>query len=319
METNYSCLPLKTLIRMCIINNKDAWNEFFRRFTPVIHRSIKNNLRAKGLISMATDIDIIEEIYIKVVELVWYKNELASLKNPDACVGWLQEISINKTNDWIRSNNRQKNLARKQAEESMHSLAEPQNEDGSITLQDKIISEEPLLFQNENILHKYTNELRKLSVKELWVMRIKLMFYDPLTAAEVMELSQYIKKPAEEISVELEKILGTLLIKNQKKEKRHESAGRIHATIINLQGRIVSKKHINDIAQEEQNRIKTVVDRKERSLHAIRKNLDSFIEPSNEQIAAMLGLPKEKVGGISLIVHRARKKLKEGLKKEIFQ
>lgn len=314
MNIKFSELTIKQLINMCLLSNKEAWNEFFRRYTPTIQQSIKRALAAKDLHRLANDKNNIQDIYLEVVDLLWMENCLSTLEDPNKCEAWLKIVSIRKTIDWIRKYNRQKNLSTKQAEESILSLSVPQNENGSITLGDTIFYSRSPFTQGENELHEYVDEMKKLPMKELWALRIKLIFYDPLTNEEIRELSRCVQMPAEEISARLESIMEGLLKKNDAKEKERESAGRIHSIIINLQDSLLKSKLKSDISEDERKRINDEIIRKDKSLKAVRESSSVFIEPGNEQIAELMGIPREKAQGVSLLVHRARKKIKDGLK-----
>lgn len=315
IKNHFSELPLSTLIRMCLINNKDAWNEFFHRFITEMHKAIKKTLRSKGLYSQTKDIDIVESIFERVIVKLLKENGLSTLKNPDSCEAWLIDLCTSKTIDWIREQNRKKNLARKQAEESMRSLDEPLNKEGSITLKDKIEDTSLKGPWGYNELHEFSHALKGLLVKDNWVIRVKSMFYYRLNASEINDLSKYLKRPVKEVSAEIKIIMEGLSKKKEKKERVLASAGRLHAEIINLQYRYLAKKKNNELSREDQNKFDADIGKKEKALEELRKKLDNFIGPSNEQVALVMGIPKEKSKGISLIIHRARKKLKEARKK----
>lgn len=314
MNTKYSNLTIKQLVNMCLLDDKGAWNEFFRRYTPVIYKSIKRALVAKDLSNLAYDIHNIRDIYLEVFDLVWLQKGLSTLKDADDCEAWLKVVSIRKTIDWGRRYNRRRNLAKKQAEESMLYFSAPQNEDGSVTLGDQIPDPQPFFPVSKSELHEYIKEFKRLPVKELWALRIRVMFYDPFTAQEIIELSKYLKRPVEEITLKLEKILKYLLDKNEAKEKARDSGGRIHSIVMDLQGSLLRNRSKKELSEDDRKRICNQIDRREKSLKAVRASSAIFIEPANQQIADLMGIPADKAQGVSLLVHRARKKIQEALK-----
>jgi DNA-directed RNA polymerase specialized sigma24 family protein len=314
MDIKFASLTNKQLIDQCLFNVDKAWNEFFRRFTPVIKNKIIRTLVAKDLSYRAFDKDTVHDIYLDVFKSVWLDKSIRGLTDPGKCEAWLKEISRNKTLDWIRSYNRKKNLAKKQAEESARSQSLPLNEDGSITLGDTI-SNDPQSsdLDDHNKMPGYLNEMGNLKPKELWALRIKVVFYDPLNRQEIDRLSQLVKRPVEEVAGQVNLIMEKLLEKNEIKEKDGDSAGRLHAIILHLQDSLLKNRFDSGFSEEEHNRITDEINKKARRLELLRKSSTGFIEPSNEEIAALIGISQEKAQGVSLLVHRARKKIKEGL------
>ena len=79
------------LVRLCIENQREAWNEFFRRYIPDIKSAIKGRLRRYGYDNMTHNQDIIWDIHEKIVIKLIKKNNLNQCDNPIGIRFWLRK------------------------------------------------------------------------------------------------------------------------------------------------------------------------------------------------------------------------------------
>jgi DNA-directed RNA polymerase specialized sigma24 family protein len=312
IKIKFSKLTNEQLINMCLLDIQEAWNEFFYRYTDDIKETIIRIFLDKRHYHLAKDEEVVEDIFLDVFDQVWREKGLSTLKNPNYCKLWLRKITFSKTMDWFRKRNLVKNRSENQGERSTRSLDTPLNQEDSRTLQD--IIEDPNSIDPyddrdiKNELAEYLNELKALTPKEHWALRIKLMFYDSITKEDITELSGFAKMPPEEISKRLDNISKDLLKKNAAKEKDREAAGNVHADIIHSQKILFENKSNPDFQKDE---IIDEINRKNERLEALRKSSSVLVEPSNEQVAAIMGIPKERALAVSLLVYRAREKIKK--------
>lgn len=141
------------LVKKCKEKDTSAWDEFTRRYTHLVKRSVLYKLRKLGL-SYSKDeaLDIVQEVFL----LIWEKDKLTLLKSPSSLKGWLAIVSINITSNYCR-----KYLFRSQRD--ILSLNAPRGpEPGSATLEDLLSSDK---LNTERTLE--ANELKRVLNEEL--------------------------------------------------------------------------------------------------------------------------------------------------------
>ncbi|GEM_PF-3828288 len=309
-------LKERHLIKICLLNNDEAWEEFFRRYLDDIKTTIIGLFLKRGLRDFANDMDIIQNICVEVIIQVRAgKNDLSTLKNIDNCKPWLRSICFSKTMDWFREKNLVKNLSKKQAESYTRSIDGPVSLENKRELVETLIdptAEEADINDVQNKLMEYENQLKRLSEKELWIIRLRLIYHDPLTEDEVQDLSKFTKMSKKDIIEKLDIIKEGLDKKAEAKEKERELAGKVHAEIMELQKEIYDNRLNSDFQKNKYKEVSSRIDKKNKRLEQLRRSSDVIIEPSNEQIAEFIEIPKEKANKISLIVLRAIEKIKKG-------
>lgn len=316
-KIKFSKLRERHLITICLLNINEAWDEFFLRHLDLIKETVIGLFLKRGLHDFANDVDIIQGICTEViVQIRTGKNDLSTLKNRDNCIPWLRKVCFSRTMDWFRERNQVKNRAKKQGEGATISIHTPLSHESTKTLEDVIedpLSQDPdIIHDTQEILAEYENQLKQLSVKELWILRLKLMYYDPLTEDDVQEFSKFVKMPLDDIALKLDIIKEELDKKAEAKEKDRDLAGKVHAEIIELQQELYDNRLNSDFQKNKYKEVTSIIDKKNKRLEQLRKSSAVSIEPSNEQIAEFVEIPKEKANKISLIVLRAIEKIKKG-------
>lgn len=319
MCQKYTSLSDQELVKQCLLDIDQAWDEFFSRFTNLIKRMIIRTLVSKNLHKLASNNEIVQDIYLEVVNSVWWEKKIETLKEPSKCKDWLETVTRNKTLDWLSTFNRKKNLARKQGEEAFLSLSSPLNKDGTLTLGDTIPDPEPPIPTTTEILDELLKEMGNLEPRELWALRLKVLFYDPPSEEEIAELSGLIQRSVEEVLSALDALMEKLLERNSKREDNSDSAGRVYSIILNLQNRRLIKLKNSNLSESERQQIDEDIEKRSKRLQFLRKSASSFVEPSNEEIAALLGISPDKAQQVSVLVHRARKELKARVSPVEFQ
>ena len=89
------------LLQKCIDKDRAAWNEFVRRFSSLVTRSVRYKLnRMDRHLSKNETLDIVQEIFL----LIWKKNKLRGVKNTACLKSWLAIVSINLSVNYCRRN-----------------------------------------------------------------------------------------------------------------------------------------------------------------------------------------------------------------------
>ena len=298
------------LINLCRADHKLAWTEFFRRYTNLIKSQIIKVFVSQQQWELASDPDIVRDIYLSVFDKLYFQNALDDLKNSYAVGAWLKTIAISKTRDWLKTHHSQKNLPKKNAEQSSISLATPINDEGALTVLDTLECEHhenPVALKQ---LEETLKDLQNLRKEELWALRLKVLFYDPLSDDEIRQLAIFTKISYEELAAELDKMMDRLLDKKLEKEADLKSAGRVWSLIRLLEFHLQEDLKSEDLSDDERKELEEKLARKAKRMEKLRHSGNQYIELSNEEIAKILGIPQDNIQSISTLVHRARKKLK---------
>ena len=64
------------LVRLCLENNRPAWEEFFRRFIPTIKKAIKEKLGLSVRPNLCFDEEVLWNIHEKIVVKLYNNNEI---------------------------------------------------------------------------------------------------------------------------------------------------------------------------------------------------------------------------------------------------
>ncbi|MBA3017965.1 MAG: hypothetical protein KJ550_03735 [Proteobacteria bacterium] len=308
--SNIRSISEAELVNFCRAGQKSAWNEFFRRYTKIISNQIVKTLLTSYQFNLGKDDDVVREIYFRVVKKLYLKNSLQKIDNPNSIAAWLKTVARNTTLDWLKEYYSQKNLPKKLARLSLVSLSTPLNEDGNIVLQDTIAEENKTNLEAVKELSIVLKEIEKLREEELWALRLKVMFYNPLTDEEIIELSKFINKPFDKISEHLNNLMDRLLGKKIKKDADITLDNRAWSIIHVLETRLLESHNSANPSNQEKEKLEKDIKRKTKRMKILRHSGNQFIEPSNEDIADLIGIPRDKAQTISTLVHRARKKLK---------
>ena len=303
-------LSLGDLIKLCRTGDKQAWDQFFRHYTNHINQQIIRTLLNRQHINIANDRDIIRDIYIEIVEKLYCENAIKNLIEPDAVVSWLETISKNKTLDWLQKYYSQKNMPKRQSEFSSMSFDTPIDEQGNLTIQD-IMEDRIYDFSEETRqLRMVLNDMEELSEKQFWVLRLKIIFYDLLTDEEIKSLATYINKPFKHVTAQIDGLIERLCQKWYKKEAKLSDATRVEALIRHLESRLLEDIKHHDLSEEECKIREAEISKKSMRMKTLWQSGSRFIEPTNDEVADILEISKEKVGKVSVRLRRAREKLK---------
>jgi DNA-directed RNA polymerase specialized sigma24 family protein len=298
------------LVNLCRADNKFAWTEFFRRYTNLIKSQIIKVFVSRQHLDLASNPDIVRDIYLLVFDKLYFQNALDDLQNSYAVGAWLKTIAISKTRDWLKTYHSQKNLPEKDAEQFSISLATPINRNGTLTVQDTLECEHHDNSIALKELGQVFRELDNLRKEELWALRLKVLFYDPLSDDEIRQLAAFIKTSYEQLANQLNKMMDRLLDKKLEKEADLKSAGRVWSLIRLLESRLREDLKAGDLSDNERKKLEDKLARKTKRIEKLRRSGNQYIEPPNEEIARILGIPQDNMQSISTLVHRARKKLK---------
>ncbi|MFC1812777.1 hypothetical protein ACFL03_08800 [Thermodesulfobacteriota bacterium] len=300
-------LPPDELIKLCLDGDKPAWNEFFRRYTNFINQQTIKVFVFYSCLDLAKDTDVIHDVYEQIVIKLYKKNALSQLKDPDKLIPWLKTVVRNKTKDWVGKYLSKKNLPERQAEHSTKSLETPIGKDGARNYIDILPHESECDAETQMKLKKLLIAINKLRNEELWVFRLKLLFYNPLDKEEIKQLEQFTGKPYKRLKTRLDEIMEKLLKKKNKKEQDLQSSSRVWSLIRYLETALLKDLKEQSFSDDERRERESEIDRRRKRMEALLRSAEQFIEPSNEEVADILDL---EVGQVSVLRHRARKKLR---------
>lgn len=87
------------LIERCLGKDEAAWQDFVRKFRPLVHWSVRRRLKdiAPRIGGMESE-DITQEVFVSI----WENEKLSTLRDPATLKSWLVMISLNAASDHIR-------------------------------------------------------------------------------------------------------------------------------------------------------------------------------------------------------------------------
>jgi len=210
---------LDELVRLCLQDNRQAWEEFFRRYIPLIKKAITG--KVKGQYDAETCRDtIFKQIAIGLVQ----NRLLEECRDLNGFSQWLVKISENCAISWLRAKGRLKRLPENAYTEGAISLSEPLDSESGVTLLDILeVSQEKdseLIPEAEKVL----DSLESLSNwTQKWLLRLSVAGQYPLTYDEWKSLytgSGCDKETFAELRAAIEQDLAA------KEKKKQESATR---------------------------------------------------------------------------------------------
>lgn len=315
---SYRDLTIRELVARCLMGDRDAWEEFFRRFLPLLKAAIKKTLLAAGKKALADDVDVVSLIHLKIVEKLLDEHKLNDCRNLDYINGWLWRMAVNEAINYLRSRRVLRNLPQVIEEELMGFLDAPMGEEGDKTLQEdtKDESADRDVLDRERFMHDMLMEVLGLmhgmeNRKAYWVLRLSIVAADPLSDEEIEELSGFNKMPPDEIRSMMVDIMGDLERKSKEKVKKLANAvvkfyriRRAEATlpmVIDESKRAELLEGIDTLTTQWRD------DLSEGLMH---------IRPSGKDIALLVGIEESKAGQVSRILERARIYLEKNMKDE---
>jgi len=311
-------LPDADLIPLCLQHQRAAWEEFFKRYSPVISKTIRKTFIRCGVNYLAEDVDNIWDIHAILVEKLYAKGALNKCPDLSGLRSWLIRITINQTIEWLRERGRIKHLPLLKEEQLMRSLSTPLGEDQDFTLQDVIEDEDADLFaQLEQVASQLYAEcvIEQIgtidNITHRWILRLHILGQLSLSDAEIenlLSISPLQKNELYERIAVLESLLA------EKEQQRQDELGK---TVLywhqlrNLESRIsrLDQDTFTD-HQQEINTLKQEWSDLEAKKTKLLSSCHALPKPSNKEIAELVGIPEDNCGNVSNYLVRAREALR---------
>ncbi|RLB72099.1 MAG: hypothetical protein DRH04_00215, partial [Deltaproteobacteria bacterium] len=227
------------LIKQCISGNRRAWDTFFLLASPFIGQTIRKTLLAKED-SRNNNEEFIDMIFVQVVEELYGRRRLTSLKTPAKLKAYLRQVVRSKVNNWYRSNLSRQHISGTVAREGALSLNNAG--EGNPALITFISDSEHILpglpagdRQNE-LLKIIANQWSTLlSPYDQWFLRLKAIYYIPLSNSEIEILADFSLRSPEDICRCTNQITKRLAAKDEAYGKSSEQA----VTLMTIHGRLL--------------------------------------------------------------------------------
>ena len=306
-----SCTKLtdEEIVARCLENERAAWNEFFRRFLPIIKNAIKKKLYASGHMELCRDPDVIWNIHQDIVIKLFKDGKLRQCTDPSGVKFWLREIAANQTIDWLRQQNRTKNLPEKQTQESMLSLSAPLTGNMDLMLEDTLSDDS---YINEDVQEKLEEALS--GMKEIkneqtyWVIRLSIIAHMPFMEEEIRKLAAFTGHRPADIKNRLDSVMTEVDKKIEKKLKASARAVILWYELRRLETRLYDERKVSGITAKADELI-AKIQQKTKQRENLLKQGRAVSRPSNQEIAGLIGLTEDKVEQVSVILLRARQAL----------
>jgi DNA-directed RNA polymerase specialized sigma24 family protein len=298
------------------------WNEFFRRFIPIIKWTIKNTVG-----SLANDEDVVWDIHEKLVRMLYNEDLLSMCTDPSGLRPWLKTVTKHLALDWLVAKGRKKNLSREQLERDTVSIFGPvgiSNNGDEIQLIDTITDtsspspDKNLIFQLEKTFLEIAQEqldlmrhgTKPVEIRNYWVLRLSILSQLPLTPDELDELVQYSPLLDAEAFQKLQDISQDLRSRGVKRDAKIGRAQELFSELRELEKQL--RWYFSD---DTASGIKTRQSLEKQLKKVIRLRNERLAEglkiprPSNRGIAELVGIPTDQSDQISKILERQREKL----------
>jgi RNA polymerase sigma factor (sigma-70 family) len=90
-------------VQRCVKKDKDAWDEFLKKYSRLIYTYIHNVLSAKGANLKQEQInDIFQDLFCALIQDNYKKLKSFKARNECSLASWLRQVTINFTIDYIR-------------------------------------------------------------------------------------------------------------------------------------------------------------------------------------------------------------------------
>jgi len=309
---SFKNLTDEDIVSHCLENRREAWNEFFRRFLPVIKNAIKQTLYASGHMELYRDPDVIWNIHQDIVIKLFKDGKLRQCTDTTGIKFWLRVITANQTIDWLRQQNRTKNLPEKQTQESMLSLSAPLTDNTDLTLEETLTGDS---YLNEEDIHEKLEEVlsgmnEMKNEQALWVIRLCIIAHMPFMEEEVQKLAAFTGRLPEDVRSRLDTIVAQVDKKIEKKIKVSARAVILWHEIRHLETRLHDERKASGASAKVDDLTKKIRQKVQQRKEFLKQG-QAVCRPSNQDIAELIGLPADKAEQASVILLRARQVLQK--------
>ncbi len=314
---NLRKVETELLVRMCLRSERPAWEEFFKRFIPLIKRGIRQVLAREGNSFGQNELDeTIEAIYEKVVVKLVRGGILNNCQTPHCIEPWLATVACNQACDWLRQQSRKKRLPEKAARRGTRSLEQVVDAETGCTLGDIIPAPPTSPPEGENPpasvgwLNDILQAISGMNPKKRWVLRLSLVSAIPLSPQDREELGRFSPLGREGCDECLRRMLADVC---HKKKARAKAMGKAVLLWYELQNSEYRHAALEKACTDETRDELAQLSAKLTSLRTRRRQLleegNRLCLPAHAEIAAITGIPEDKVQQVSTYLRRARQTL----------
>jgi DNA-directed RNA polymerase specialized sigma24 family protein len=302
-------MSTEELIDLCIDQgDRQAWDEFFRRYLPTIISAIKKTLRNNGQYNLANDKEVVSDINEKIIFKLYCRDKLRKCKDVSGITFWLDELAKNQTIDWLVRRGRAKRITKAVIDDTTISLTD--------NIEIPPPSDIPELFPDSNESEDFFERLRaKINAikneKDRWVFRISVINVLPLDNQELSSLAKFSGLPLNKLKDAITPIIIDVQAKEEVKAKNAGDAIILWYQIGRLQAVLYEeRKNTTDYNKEKivalENKLRKKIQTREKKL----KTINKISWPSGKKIAALLGFKQGHEGQISGRRGRSRNAIK---------
>jgi RNA polymerase sigma factor (sigma-70 family) len=307
------------LAAQCIQHQRTAWEEFFRRFSPLIKTTIRRTFIKCKVRDLAEDIDNILDIHALLVEKLYAKGALKQCTDLSGLRSWIVRITANQSIDWLKQRGRIKHLPLRVEEQLMQSLSAPLGEDQGFSLQDLVEDEDAdLFFQLEQVASQLYAEcvieqIGKIeNVKNRWILRLHIIGQLALSNTELEQLQSFSPFQGDELNDRISVLEDSLA---EKEQVRQDDLGKTVLSWHQLRGIEIKIARLDmdtfsDHSQEIDELKKEWTEIGNRKMELL-SNCHTLPSPSNMEIAEIIGIPEKNCGDVSQYLKRAQTALRK--------
>jgi hypothetical protein len=312
------------LAGLCLAGDKDAWEEFYRRFDELITRTIERVFLLNGFDNVGeTFVEIqVSEIHLKIVSRFKRNNLLESCVDPTGLRLWLKTVARNEAVTRLIRLGRQKYLPDTVSETTKDYLDRPFGEDKEETFGDTISANERsvleilIAFEKLNDTKAAMEEMeREPNRQQYWLLRLDIMAVLPFDPDEIETLVQISPLSEDDVRETMSRISREVAEEELKREAALGRAEVLRRRIERLQTRLrgtLSDKErdmgmqIKDLQDE----ISVIAARR----HELLREGEKIPHPAQKDMGALVGMSDDQV---STNLNRVRNKVRSRVRKRI--
>jgi len=296
------------LIQHCLNGSRPAWEIFFRRYNKLIDRRIIKTLEA---FYINYNVDMVGKISLGIIEKLYNERILTQVEDCNKLQSWLGKVVKNHTLDWLRSRGRIGNSFNIMMERETVSLSQPLDGQGGLVIEDIIYDEAPDQGDLASEVNGIFDEIDKLSDKYRLTLKVAIMLYDSLSDETIQEIAQLQGIPVANVTEKVDIITNDLLRRNLKALRNRNRAFILWAFTKRLKARLNFQERNPGQNRAQIADLKREIEKKSVRRKDLLSRFQRLIRPTSRQIADLLGISEANATTVNVLLHRARKMLKE--------
>jgi RNA polymerase sigma factor (sigma-70 family) len=299
---------LRELVERCRAGDQPAWKALFEKYVNEIKRGIIFILIDCSRTDLLSTDDALHDIF--EATFCKAKKGIQGLKKPSSIKSWLVTIALNSTRDYLNALNTRDQKYEFHFKERTGSLSKPVSKDNNTELEQILPAPEP----DETFAHAADDilaQIAQLPERDQWVFRLRIIFHDPFGPAQVENLAAFLQKPIQELRGQLNELMDKLVQQEAQKNDSLTKADRLRFEMERDEHRLNEFRAGSGVDADDIQALEEAIQAKAKRIRDLENAGQQLTEPSDADVARIMGIDPLKASYVSVIVHRVRERLKK--------